>query len=76
MVIAGANPAKEIRSLESENLIVTGWVDDMRELAGVTAPAGQRAGQSAGDVEGPTTAGPGSSAVVAVARHWQQQGWL
>ncbi len=48
----------------------------MRELAGVTAPAGQRAGQSAGDVEGPTTAGPGSNAVVAVARHWQQQGWL
>ena len=48
----------------------------MRELAGVSAPSGRRAGQSAGDVEGPTAAGPGSAAVAAVARHWLQQGWL
>jgi acetoin utilization deacetylase AcuC-like enzyme len=48
----------------------------MRELAGVPAPAGHRAGQAAGDVEGPTAAGPGADAVAAVARHWQQQGWL
>ena len=48
----------------------------MRQLAGVPAAPGHRAGQSAGDVEGPTSAGPGSEAVDAVARHWQQQGWL
>jgi acetoin utilization deacetylase AcuC-like enzyme len=47
----------------------------MRELAG-TAANGNRAGRSAGDVEGPTAAGPGSDAVDAVVRHWQQQGWL
>jgi acetoin utilization deacetylase AcuC-like enzyme len=43
----------------------------MRELAGTSA-----AGRPAGDVEGPTGAGPGSDAVDAVVRHWQQQGWL
>lgn len=48
----------------------------MRQLAGVSAASGHRAGQAAGDVEGPTSAGPGSDAVRAVARHWQQQGWL
>ena len=48
----------------------------MRQLAGVSAAPGHRAGQEAGDVEGPTSAGPGSDAVRAVARHWQQQGWL
>ncbi|MEP7204142.1 MAG: histone deacetylase, partial [Ilumatobacteraceae bacterium] len=48
----------------------------MRQLAGVPAAPGRAAGQSAGDVEGPTSAGPGSEAVNAVARHWQQQGWL
>lgn len=48
----------------------------MRELAGVAAPVGHGAGQAAGDVEGPTSAGPGANAVAAVARHWQQQGWL
>ena len=46
----------------------------MRQLAGVSNGA-VRAG-AAGDVEGPTSAGPGSDAVDAVARHWQQQGWL
>ena len=48
----------------------------MRQLAGVPGSTAQRAGGSAGDVEGPTSAGPGASAVEAVARHWQQQGWL
>jgi acetoin utilization deacetylase AcuC-like enzyme len=48
----------------------------MRELAGLPAAAGHGAGEQAGDVEGPTSAGPGSNAVAAVARHWQQQGWL
>ena len=31
LVIAGANPAKEILQLQSENITVTGWVDDIRE---------------------------------------------
>ena len=48
----------------------------MRELAGVGASATGRAGRAAGDVEGPTSAGPGSDAVSAVARHWREQGWL
>jgi acetoin utilization deacetylase AcuC-like enzyme len=48
----------------------------MRELAGVSVAAGHGARHGAGDVEGPTSAGPGSDAVNAVARHWQQQGWL
>jgi len=30
-VIAGATPSKEILALESENIHVTGWVDDIRE---------------------------------------------
>ena len=30
MVIAGANPAKEILQLQSSNIEVTGWVDDIR----------------------------------------------
>ena len=47
----------------------------MRQLAG-TASSDQRAGRAAGDVEGPTSAGPGSEAVRAVASHWRQQGWL
>jgi acetoin utilization deacetylase AcuC-like enzyme len=47
----------------------------MRELAGLTGSAAQ-AHRSAGDVEGATSAGPGSEAVDAVARHWHQQGWL
>ena len=47
----------------------------------VMRAARRRAGQrtrsaAAGDVEGPTSAGPGSDAVDAVTRHWQQQGWL
>ena len=46
----------------------------MRQLAGVTVPA--RARGSSDEVEGPTSAGPGSDAVDAVASHWQQQGWL
>ncbi|MEP7114907.1 MAG: histone deacetylase [Ilumatobacteraceae bacterium] len=48
----------------------------MRELAGAPSAAGHGAGQTAGDVEGPTSAGPGSEAVNAVVRHWQQQGRL
>ncbi len=48
----------------------------MRQLAGLRGPAVRPAGRSAGDVEGPTSAGPGSGAVDAVARHWRQQGWL
>jgi len=43
----------------------------MRQLAGVSG-----ADRSAPDDEHPTSAGPGSDAVDAVARHWQQQGWL
>jgi acetoin utilization deacetylase AcuC-like enzyme len=43
----------------------------MRQLAGVSGPD-----RSAPDAERPTSAGPGSDAVDAVARHWQQQGWL
>jgi acetoin utilization deacetylase AcuC-like enzyme len=43
----------------------------MRQLAGMSA-----SGREAGDVEGATSAGPGTDAVNAVARHWQQQGWL
>ncbi len=31
LVIAGATPAKEILALQSENIEVTGWVDDMRD---------------------------------------------
>jgi acetoin utilization deacetylase AcuC-like enzyme len=48
----------------------------MRRLAGVSAANGHRAGQAAGDVEGPTSSGPGSGAVDAVIRHWRQQDWL
>jgi acetoin utilization deacetylase AcuC-like enzyme len=47
----------------------------MRQLAGLTGSVGQ-AHRQAGDVEGPTSAGPGSDAVDAVARHWHQQDWL
>ncbi|HZX56849.1 MAG TPA: histone deacetylase [Ilumatobacteraceae bacterium] len=43
----------------------------MRQLAGVSGPD-----RSAPDQERPTSAGPGSEAVDAVVRHWQQQGWL
>jgi polysaccharide biosynthesis protein PslH len=32
LVIAGATPAKEILKLESNNIHVTGWVDDIREV--------------------------------------------
>jgi polysaccharide biosynthesis protein PslH len=32
LVIAGATPAKEILKLESKNIHVTGWVDDIREV--------------------------------------------
>jgi len=42
----------------------------MRELAGASASRRDSGG------EGPTSAGPGADAVDAVARHWQQQGWL
>ena len=45
----------------------------MRQLAGVSNGGSPRA---AGDVERQTSAGPGSQAVDAVERHWQQQGWL
>ena len=45
----------------------------MRQLAGVSNGGSAR---PAGDVEGQTSAGPGSKAVDAVAQHWQQQGWL
>lgn len=30
MVIAGASPSSRVRSLASDNVIVTGWVDDLR----------------------------------------------
>lgn len=30
-VIAGADPAKSVRQLESDRVIVTGWMDDIRE---------------------------------------------
>jgi acetoin utilization deacetylase AcuC-like enzyme len=48
----------------------------MRQLAGASTPAGAQTRGSSRDVEGATSAGPGSAAVDAVARHWQQQGWL
>ena len=32
MVIAGANPAKEILLLQSQHITVTGWVDDIRDI--------------------------------------------
>jgi sugar transferase (PEP-CTERM/EpsH1 system associated) len=32
LVIAGATPSKEILKLESDNIHVTGWVEDMREV--------------------------------------------
>ncbi len=31
VVIAGANPAPGVRALEGRNVIITGWVDDIRE---------------------------------------------
>lgn len=31
LVIAGVNPSKEVLALQSRNIEVTGWVDDMRE---------------------------------------------
>ncbi|MEO8086230.1 MAG: glycosyltransferase, partial [Bacteroidota bacterium] len=31
LVIAGANPSKEVMKLQSESIKVTGWVDDIRE---------------------------------------------
>lgn len=34
LVIAGANPASTVKNLESENIKVTGWVDDMKEYYG------------------------------------------
>jgi acetoin utilization deacetylase AcuC-like enzyme len=46
----------------------------IRQLAGTAVPGG--AGRSYDVSESPTSAGPGSAAVDAVADHWQQQGWL
>jgi acetoin utilization deacetylase AcuC-like enzyme len=46
----------------------------MRQLAGVQVSGRVRG--SGDEVESPTSAGPGSEAVDAVASHWQQQGWL
>ena len=46
----------------------------MRQLAGRVERRISAA--AAGDVERQTSAGPGSQAVDAVQRHWQQQGWL
>lgn len=34
LVIAGANPASTVKNLESDNIKVTGWVDDMKEYYG------------------------------------------
>lgn len=34
LVIAGANPASSVKNLASENIKVTGWVDDMKEYYG------------------------------------------
>jgi glycosyltransferase involved in cell wall biosynthesis len=34
LVIAGANPSSTVKNLESENIKVTGWVDDMKEYYG------------------------------------------
>ncbi len=31
LVIAGANPVQSVRNLASDNITVTGWVDDMKE---------------------------------------------
>jgi glycosyltransferase involved in cell wall biosynthesis len=31
LIIAGANPAKTVLNLKSDKIIVTGWVEDMRE---------------------------------------------
>ncbi len=31
LVIAGANPARSVVNLRSENVIITGWVEDMRD---------------------------------------------
>ena len=31
VLIAGANPTQKVRSLASKNVVITGWVDDMRE---------------------------------------------
>lgn len=31
VVLAGSNPTKELQALSNENVIVTGWVDDMRD---------------------------------------------
>ena len=39
-------------------------------------PSSSGARRTSGHGEGMTSAGPGSDAVDAVARHWQQQGWL
>jgi acetoin utilization deacetylase AcuC-like enzyme len=46
----------------------------IRQLAGAAVSGGAR--RSYDDSESPTSAGPGSDAVDAVADHWQQQGWL
>ncbi len=48
----------------------------MRQLAEVSSPGNGAGRRAAGDVEGPTSAGPGNEALDAVKRHWQQQGWL
>lgn len=31
VLIAGANPSKEVMRLASENVVITGWIDDIRE---------------------------------------------
>ena len=31
LAISGANPVQEVRALASENVIVTGWIDDIRD---------------------------------------------
>jgi sugar transferase (PEP-CTERM/EpsH1 system associated) len=37
LLIAGANPHKKIKELESESVHISGWVDDMRECFGAAS---------------------------------------
>lgn len=36
LILAGANPTRTVRALQSENVIVTGWVDDVREYYAIS----------------------------------------
>ena len=68
---APGDARRRIRPRRADELLWRGHAS-----AGGGSGAWLAANGSSNGAEGPTSAGPGSDAVDAVARHWQQQGWL